>query len=325
MISISRISINGIRGLNVEDIGLKPITVIIGRNNSGKTSLLEALFLASITMSSYDDNMRNSLLNAMFNSRGDVISSIWTLIENNAELTISLRVGESIKDFKCTFSRIEKGIRIELHEREMRESNVITIKIEKAFLLQSQIPPAYPVMYPSYEYKVEYHRLLKPIFITSQFLMFELPERIVSYSEKFSEGKSKLELRLLIDEVSNTAKLHYDKKPIYVYGRGFVKKILIEEGLNFANPILIDEIEDSLHPDLLAELFKAFNDVDKQIIFTTHSNEVIKLLGKYVDPGKVGVVIMKDLKAVSYINREDVETFISTDDSLSWIKAIKVA
>ena len=300
---IDTISIENFRGINSDKLPTKKVNVIIGENGSGKTSFLEAVFLFTLIKSSYSEEEKRDWLNHMFSSRGDITSSILTLQESS--ITIN---GETLKVRKEGRDRIE----IELGDTKVYISLRRSLLFSESGIAGTFYLPQYEI-----ESKGENKEKFTPVYITLYFDSYNIPESITSMAKKRARFE---DLEILKDEVTGQFKLYKDNLPVYVMGRGILKKLLIEASMSFADVVLVDEIEDSLHPDMLIQLTEKINKSNSTFFFTTHSNEVLKIIYKKIGTADLNVIVLKDKRAKAYSESEDVKAIMEMENSLSWIK-----
>ncbi|BDC17416.1 AAA family ATPase [Acidianus sp. HS-5] len=298
------LAINGYRGISAENIPLNKVNIIIGENGSGKTSFLEAVFLVTLLNSAYPLDERMNWLTHTFFSRGDVLSSILTLEDST--------------------------IKLDDNKVEIKKEGIDTIRLVsdytsvKISLKRSMVVPenALPVIAysPSYEVEKSNVGVFTPVYITSYFDAFDNPERIISKAKR--KGFESNDLEILRDEVTGYYKLFKGYLPVYVLGRGMLKRELIKASLKFCDVLLVDEVEDSLHPDMLLNVIKETKESNATLFITTHSNEVLKMAYNVYEKEKLNIIVMKDRRVIAYNNPKDVEAIMSLEPSLSWIKYV---
>ena len=120
---ISRISIKGFRGIREGVVeGLSQFTVLIGRNGSGKSSILEAAYLASAYVDGRDAVRREYKLNYLVRrrgARGEWARSrqvLWYSMDTGKPIEIELTIkGEPVrflvKDTDNILSAVEEAPR----------------------------------------------------------------------------------------------------------------------------------------------------------------------------------------------------------------------
>ncbi len=154
-----------------------------------------------------------------------------------------------------------------------------------------------------------------PLYISTFFDVSGNPEKIYSIAKRKSKDKVRTGLEILQD-VYGQFRLYYGTLPVYVMGRGLLKRELIKLALMSSDILLIDEIEDSLHPDLVMEVL---NDIKReegvQVIFTTHVNEVVKMAGKVLNDSEAQVIYLSKAGYKTY----ELSEISEFEKPLSWL------
>jgi ABC-type arginine transport system ATPase subunit len=157
--------------------------------------------------------------------------------------------------------------------------------------------------------------MYSPLYISTIFDSSGNPEKIYSIAKRKSKDKMRTDLEILQDEYG-LFKLYYGTLPVYVMGRGLLKRELVKLALISSDIVLIDEIENSLHPDLIMEIL---NDMKReklvQVIFTTHVNEVVKMAGKVFDDTEAQVIYLSKAGYKTY-KLSEISEF---EKPLSWL------
>jgi len=123
-----------------EEIEIRPITIIMGENSSGKSSLLQALSLLSVTQI-YGNNMRrikydNPFSNFedinTFKNKGEDVTLFYEIIENNEIFNITLVYKDDLEDKQYG---VLKSIKIDnqdmIYSFTLNESDSYSIDIEE--------------------------------------------------------------------------------------------------------------------------------------------------------------------------------------------------
>ena len=284
---LTKVSIKGFRGLNVE-VNLKKINVVVGKNGTGKTSFLEAIFISSLFYSQYTEHEIEGLLLYTLNSRGNAFSSYFTI--GNAEVTM----WDENKELKVVYKR-EDPYTLDIYCQEKPVANILVEPLRLIFSEGANIP-SYTI-----RVKVKQKESLQgilPVYLSTHFDSSGIPEMIISKARynkaRYKEiKKSNFEI---LQDVYGSYNLHYlsEEKaiPAYVIGRGLLKEELIRDSLSYASLILIDEIEDSLHPDMVIKVLKDMKESNAQVIFTTHSNEVVKFMTNIFEDVEANIIYL---------------------------------
>jgi len=278
---ISKVSIKDFRGLNVQ-ADLKKINVVVGKNGTGKTSFLEAIFLSSLFYSRYAESEIEALALYTLNSRGNAFSSYLTI--ENAEVSM----WDDNEELKVIYKRDDPyTLNVLYPEKPIASLTLEPFKVSYAGGIST----------PSYTLRVklkqkELRQRVFPVYLSTRFDSVDIPEKIISYA-KYKGVKSNFEI--LQDEYgSYTLHRIIDNKaiPVYLIGRGLLKEELIKDSLSYASFVLIDEIEDSLHPEMVMRVLKSMKETKSQVIFTTHSNDVIEFMTNIFEDDEVNIIYL---------------------------------
>lgn len=272
--AIKTLSIEGFRGFSrrididfsVPD-GVNPgsgLTVLVGANNSGKTTVLEALSLFSLNNNIIDSSSRNKLNN--YNVNIDIIDtfnnkySIYNL--DGGALCKRVKRGDdnfnwggnpfsiftltNKRFFSTTFGQGYAA------DRRNYSGNVTNGSYRDENGINAQFGGR---LLKIENYKSDFEKCLKKV-------INPLPKWTIE-----SNGNNNLHLEFIFDEVRHSSN---------GAGAGFINIFNIVDALYDSsedNIILIDEPEISLHPDLQRKLFQLLIEYskDKQIIISTHS------------------------------------------------------
>jgi len=275
---INEVVVEGFRGLKV-NVKLKRVNIVLGENGSGKTSFLESIFIPTLLQSELNNNDIRTLLLYTLSARGDVLSAIQTL--SDSEVLID---GVTTK-----FKKIDPYI--------------INIEINNIKVAEIKAKPWSPLTLAVLKTNNKYSL---PLYISTSFDSSDNPKMIYDVVKRKIRGESTFDL--LLDEHGRLT-LYYDKLPVYVIGRGLLKRELIRLALMSSDILLIDEIESSLHQDLLTEVL---NDIKReqgsQVIFTTNSNEVMKIIGKTFNDSEAQIIYLSKAGYKTY-NLSEITNF----------------
>jgi len=295
--NISEVDVEGFRGLKV-NVKLKRINIVLGENGSGKTSFLESIYLSTLFQSDMNDNDINTSLLYMLSSRGDLLSAFSTLSDSKVKLD----------DVTTQLKRNDPySLDVEINGERVAE---ITVKSISSLEIQP-VSMLLPIARIEKRVRTRY----SPLYISTLFESSGNPEKIYSIARRKSKDKVRTDLEILQDEYGQY-KLYYGTLPVYVMGRGLLKRELIKLALMSSDILLIDEIEDSLHPDLVMEIL---NDIKQkegvQVIFTTHVNEVVKMAGKVLNDSEAQVIYLSKAGYKTY-KLSEISEF---EKPLSWL------
>jgi len=278
---LTKVSIKGFRGLNVE-ADLKKINVVIGKNGTGKTSFLEAIFLSSLFYSKYTEHEIGGLVLYTLNSRGNAFSSYFTIGDGEVIMR------NDNEELKVVYKR-EDPYTLDISCREKPVASILIEPLRLVFSEGANIP-SYTI-----RVKVKQRELLQrilPVYLSTHFDSAGIPEMIISKA-RYKGIKSNFEI---LQDVYGSYSVHYLIKekaiPAYVIGRGLLKEELIKDSLSYASLVLIDEIEDSLHPDMIIRVLKSMKESNAQVIFTTHSNEVVEFMTNIFEDDEANIIYL---------------------------------
>jgi len=275
---INEVVVEGFRGLKV-NVKLKRVNIVLGENGSGKTSFLESIFIPTLLQSELNNNDIRTLLLYTLSARGDVLSAIQTL--SDSEVLID---GVTTK-----FKKIDPY--------------TINIEINNIKVAEIKAKPWSPLTLAVLKTNNKYSL---PLYISTSFDSSDNPKMIYDVVKRKIRGESTFDL--LLDEHDRLT-LYYDELPVYVIGRGLLKRELIRLALMSSDILLIDEIESSLHQDLLTEVL---NDIKReqgsQVIFTTNSNEVMKIIGKTFNDSEAQIIYLSKAGYKTY-NLSEITNF----------------
>jgi AAA15 family ATPase/GTPase len=295
---ISEVAVEGFRGLKIAT-ELKRVNIVVGENGSGKTSFLESIFMSTLFQSDINDNDIHTSLIYMLSSRGDILSAFSTLSDSKVRLDGVITQFEKIDPYSI--------------DVKVNDEKVAEIRVKSGILTTENLsgPLFLPILRIIKRVDIKY----SPLYISTFFDVSGNPEKIYSIAKRKSKDKVRTDLEILQD-VYGQFKLYYGTLPVYVMGRGLLKRELIKLALMSSDILLIDEIEDSLHPDLVMEVL---NDIKRekevQVIFTTHVNEVVKMAGKVLDDSEAQVIYLSKAGYKTY----ELSEISEFEKPLSWL------
>jgi energy-coupling factor transporter ATP-binding protein EcfA2 len=262
---VEKVRVRGFRGLNLE-LNLKRVNIIIGENGSGKTSLLEAIFLATLFQSDLNYFSSNFHFYYAMVSRGDPLSAFSTLGDSEV---------------------ITDGTSVAFEKSDHRTLLVYVNGEKVAEVIVTDLLTRNPI--PIVKLLKPVQGGLSPFLITPYFDYNGVPETVFSLAELKSKATNGFGI---IRNEFGQFTLFYKDTPAFMIGRGVLKTELIKLILSFSNPVLIDGLESSLHPDNLREVLSAIKRSDAQVLFTTYSDDVLKLAGKLFGDDEAQVIYL---------------------------------
>lgn len=303
---ITDISIENFKVLkSIELTDMKRISLVSGRNNIGKSSFLEAIFLYMDHSAGESFGKLTGLRGANNNSIESVWGSLFYQMETNNDITISIKDNEN--SGKLIYSRdnsylpsMINGLSEEVLAR-FRMNTKETFSLfysykEKGYFEEGHfsfdgksILRDMKTSLPGNEIKTMKPTLYKAFYRDFIYLVNELGN-IELAGEKDVLIKALKEMDPLIDDiltisVKGTVQLYIKTKgklmPIQYAGDGIIKVLGVclsimsrKNGI-----VLIDELENGLHYSMYGKLWRMIDRISKssncQVIATTHSYELI--------------------------------------------------
>jgi AAA15 family ATPase/GTPase len=306
---ISAINVTNFRGFgHLELHGLKRINVIVGKNASGKTGLLESIFLASGT--SPENAFRLHVLRGLgqpvqITADRNSYESLWKDLFHNQDQNKTIEIDlvgspENTRSVAISYRAEE----ILLPIGRDAEKSAVVVPITFCWNQNGKIVESQP--------KISNNGLSFPVvpeaFFCSFFsstVMSNPSETAARWSELDVQGKAKpvaQALRRLFGEVlelsiqvqSGISVLYATvphlsfKAPLGVISGGVHKlaSILLAVAARPHTVVLIDEVENGIHYSLLPELWKVLletaKDRDSQVFASTHSEECLRAISSAI-------------------------------------------
>ncbi|GAA1639063.1 hypothetical protein GCM10009744_30630 [Kribbella alba] len=297
---IRKVTVNNFRSIRaVDDLELGPLTVLIGRNNSGKSALLRAMYLAQagVNFQSGDVRLRTGgpIVVDMTVAGGQYPGSIsehWSPTWGTMPDDIRIRVDANARsiDVKLVWriaqasdlseNRLPGGLSanrpghlfVPILSRRRSGAYDQTINRERTATVHpsdSNLAASISSLSGEYAEGVKFRRLIKSVFDLDRIDLFAAENgQSPGIAISSSEG---IELERMGEGVSGAL------------------KILSEIALAGDHVFLVEEPENDLHPEalrrLLDAMIEATVDGASQFIVSTHSDLVLRMLG--AEPGAV--------------------------------------
>lgn len=306
LFSIDIKNFRGITDLTISDF--KKINLLVGKNNCGKTSVLEAIFL-SIGVSNPQLAINIDKFRGIFHDENDDFHYIFHNLNLNKKIEINTQFTDPSQYrklfIKPVFQSQEKKIDLNLTSEVVATStSPVTRKITGInfdFSIK-KIPHAKDkFLQASIEFKpgnIEikqpkgYTENFKGVFLNASTISQELYERLDKIIQKKEEKKFISTLNAIDSSIIGIAlgskgMIYFDLGldrliPLQLMGDGVSRllAILVTIANNENGIILIDEIDNGFHATTLELLWKSIYDTantyNVQIFATTHSLECVK-------------------------------------------------
>jgi len=265
---VNKLNINEFRGIKrcKSPIEFSNFTVLIGRNNSGKSAILEALSLLP------DPHLSNYITGA---SRVDYLKSLHP--PPSMKRLLYLYAGNSILDYEIQ----GQSFRIEINESEVK---TYINKRRDDFLMK--ISEIYNISLEKLSQLVLFIPYTTTIISNLEQNMKELKESItkqgyhISLAQFLNECVNDEYSEIVFLEPISLRKVYSDNK-VYIQltdlGSGAEKVVKIMGLLEVLSPelVIIDDFETGLHPTLIRLFLKWLKEKKWQKVISTHSIDVL--------------------------------------------------
>lgn len=290
---IKSIELENFRNLNGKYEFQKNLTIIVGKNNSGKTNLLDAIKLSfsTITNDYYKINksdFKNSddtnpiLLKVELDY--DSIPSLNFIAEDSSKkcgFTVKIRKTQSGRYAKDLCLLDGSNIDFDILRDDKKIPNLYTIPLLR---IEDIYTDDLTVGISSFIESEEKYRELKGE--SKDAIRKEMKTKIDKFQNFCNKFNQNLDIeiaepKILSEKVYIIDGDNGEKEHNYRIGSGYksIANIILNTLSENYNIILIDEIENHLHPSLIRTLIRELRDVDNtMIIATTHSSVVINEL-----------------------------------------------
>jgi AAA15 family ATPase/GTPase len=307
--SLYSIEIKNFRGISqIELNDFKSINLLVGKNNCGKTSLLEALFLSigvsnpqlAITIDTFRGLLHNEIddfqfiffnldpaneieMNSQFVAPTQYRKLIIKPIYQNHDKSLDIkRPHEATVTSTVTVERKISGVEFEFSVKSIKQSKDVLFKSSLEFLSGTlKVQPA-----------VGYIEKFLGVYINTRTMQQELYERLdkiiqLKAEKKFIKTLNVIDPRIVDISLGSKGMIYFDlgldrRIPIQIMGDGIGRllSILVTIAYYENGIVLIDEIENGFHASTLNLLWSSIQDValayNVQVFATTHSLECVR-------------------------------------------------
>ena len=294
---VEKVSLQGLRRLSGTVKFSPGLNIILGPNNAGKTTLLEAIMIPLIV--SYTNTMEAySFLYIYEAARGSIQHAFYTLANNEAEACLNLADTNGSPKKSCASVTISDSIE-SLGDAMI---NVASIALRSktrdcgiTYVFKGSGKSLINIGSKCTESEVRFSAIPSGIIPYNSFdtiigtLKRTNPELVDNVTINFGNDYYKLDLG--VDAWNRAVVLvkrnNEETSVFYSIGRGVQRAFQIMFATLISDIVLIDEIESAMHPELMIELSSKLikSMKDKQVILASQSIEAATTLASAViDP-----------------------------------------
>lgn len=286
---ITELHLTNFRGFEKHIVPLKPFTVIVGRNNAGKSTIVEALRLVSIVVGRYKGSLdeiparwefpRNRRgvhpfkdleinLQSVFHGYSDPPATIVAVFSNGYVIEISI-TRESITSF-----RTRKSGRHSSKEPVSRVSilpQVAPVAREEKLLTEDYVKSALSSALAPMHFRNQLHHLKQHFSEFKKATEITWPSLRIRELETQGELLNSQTLSLLVED-------HHFSAEIAWMGHGLQMWLQTMWFLSRARDhetVILDEPDVYMHADLQRRLVRFVRERHQQVIIATHSSEIM--------------------------------------------------
>ena len=311
MLIVNRLDIEGFRGIRrlTQPLRLEKVNVLIGRNNAGKTSILEAMFLLSepyIRARKVEERWRLNLYRSMYENLTGATYYVSKLHKEKTFSALLYGYTGSAKVSYILHNNIKLDLKIEgndiikfsLNGKEAKENDVI----EALSFMKGRVPALYIPDSTSFYDKLKVLLKGKDVWNVIEAEGYNVSVIKDLYEDtlpdRFTEVLVRWDRLYLRKEVADR------KAPLYVnvdsLGEGVQRTLLIYLTIKLLDPALIlwDDAEVALHPALSEKVIEWLSSLKGQVVIATHSIDVLRAFAKVAPPSS----------QVVYLDRKEYDT-----------------
>jgi len=283
---------------------LERVNLIIGKNNSGKSSLLEAILLHNMSIASITsiiESRNRDLLDATdfkhiiqaffnnFNTKEPI--DLIGFFENNKKVSVSFRLLEKEEEIEKINIKIDlKGISslypkqpyvLQAEHKEDGNIKNFYLVFSASNIMPSSFPvPKFPVFFLPTSFRTS---ILQEVALYSQLRSENYQDKIIKYLRIIEPKINSIEILNLTGKPALYGDVGLDKPILLSFlgeGMSRLTNILLAIGVSKNGAVLIDEIENGFHYSVLKDVWKAISEMARefnvQVFATTHSYECIQ-------------------------------------------------
>ena len=300
---IEKLNLDHFRGLNELTIGdLSAVNIFVGANNSGKTSVLEALKImsepssltqvvhlalhrAQVDPEEKKKNLIRYVLNIFQESHDEEGQSFYHIRLGASvrgihyQFEVDGTVGEVVNSIGEDESVFDVAIKTSADDGSKNDYTMVQLKNSQDTSFASEKKSLYNTLYISSN--VSYYKSCANLL--ANYIVSYGKQDVLHIIQTFDPNVNDISL---VWEDIYLHSSHSGAMPLFAYGSGLQKAVLLAVVLAYCKNgvILIDEIDNAIHVSAFEDVFKWFLDSclkwNVQAFLTTHSAEAIDAILK---------------------------------------------
>jgi len=317
---VSSIDVKEFRGVKAlaKPLELRGFNVLVGRNNVGKTSILQALYLLSYQVEPYGEEPHKFLTKLV---GAPLVYGYAGKAEMNYSFSPKIAIENVIVGSKHSFDKLSvEGLRLIISDnsaerryriasdaiRELAWNEYVTVQTDGRTVLTH--------LHQVVMERLSLGRRSLVLYIPNTTEAFEMLHNFVynSFSEAVKRGLNVRIVREYLNRVvydrfteiflgpGNELFARKEVSDSILYarlkdlGEGVKRFILAYLATEILNPALVlwDDIEVAMHPSLLHTLLKWLAESGRQVVVATHSIDVLESV-IMVEPGDAQIILLK--------------------------------
>lgn len=339
---LTNLRLENFRGFDKYDIPLRNVTVIVGQNNAGKSTIVEALRLLSVVVHRYRNlsynnppswsdlpkryigvapSLKNMEINflSFFHNYNDPPAIISAFFSDKSSVVIYLYAEDKIHAVIRDQNGKEISSRDQAYQVDLPTVNIMP-----------QVAPVNPqeVVLTDNYVKGAISSSLAPLHFRNQLRVF------YNLFPEFQEIVEETWPSVQIKELIGRERLPGRQLSLHVRNEGFVAEVAaMGHGLQMwlqtmwfltlskrASTVILDEPDVYMHPDLQRRIIRFLKNRHRQIILTTHSVEIMS----EVQPDEILIVDKKRTKSMFASSLPAVQKIIENVGSVHNIHLAKL-
>ena len=296
MVKIEKIKIKNFKKIKNLEFEPAKVNIILGPNNTGKTSVLEAIYLALVALDSqdilykYKISYRLAAWKFLKLRTGDKTIVEFDLFNFNRKQPFNI---EAIIDGIQVYVRYEDFEKIVGECYNHKGEKVKTLEISTRPTLNfSSAKAVKDINYIFIEHHLKYELIKIWEEIDKRLSKSEKDELLKDLKEKFDISQLTIHSVKFDSPDKKEYYIHYiedDKPPLpfFMLGSGVQYLIILTVLTHVCDVILFDDLEAALHPDIIDLFVKIIKDSKSQFFFTTQNKELIEKIIEEIDDMKI--------------------------------------